>query len=68
MKAQQRRCFERKRHFTEPTRFDPDRTESSDEPILDAEIGRPSTRTIEDQQLMLGQERIRLRLPGDLRA
>ena len=55
MKAQQGGCFECERHFTEPTRFYPDRTESSDELILDAEIARPSTRTIEDQQLMLGK-------------
>jgi hypothetical protein len=57
MKAQQRGCFECNRHFTEPTRFDSEGTESSDEPILDAQIGCRPTRTVQDQHLMFGQYR-----------
>ena len=56
MKAQQGGGFERKRHFTEPTRFDPEGTQSRDEPILNAQIGCTAPRTVEDQHLMLGQD------------
>jgi hypothetical protein len=55
MKAQQGGGFERKRHFTEPTRFDPEGTQSRDEPILNAQSGRTATRTVQDQHLMFGQ-------------
>jgi hypothetical protein len=57
MKAQQRGYFERKRHFTETTRFDPEGTKSRDEPIRDAQIGCTPTRTIQDQYLMFGKNR-----------
>ena len=55
MKTQQRGWLEQNRDLPKPTWPNPERTESGNEPIPDAEIGRPSTRTVEDQQLMFGQ-------------
>jgi hypothetical protein len=47
--------LEQNSHPPKPTWLNPERTESGNEPIFDAEVGRPSTRTVHDQQLMLGQ-------------
>src|SRR5215470_17058681 len=49
MKTQQRGWLEQNRDLPKPTWPNPERTESGNEPIPDAEIGRPSTRTIKDQ-------------------
>jgi hypothetical protein len=40
---------QRDRHPAKPTWLNPKRTDSSDEPIQDAEIWRTLTRTVEDQ-------------------
>jgi hypothetical protein len=42
-------------HTLEPTWLNPERAESGNKPIPDAEIGRSPTRTVHDQQLMFGQ-------------
>jgi hypothetical protein len=52
MKAQQRGWCEENGYTPEPAWLNPQRAESGDKPIPDAEIGRPLTRTVEDQQLM----------------
>jgi len=55
MKAQQSGWLEENRDTSEPAWLDPERAESGDQPIPDAEIGRSPTRTVHDQQLMFGQ-------------
>ena len=55
MTIQERRWLERDGHSAKPTRFDPKRTESGDQPIQDLEIGCTSARSVQDQQLMFGQ-------------
>jgi hypothetical protein len=55
MKTQERRWFERDGNPAKPTRFDPKRTESGDQPIQNPEIGCTPARSVQDQQLMFGQ-------------
>jgi hypothetical protein len=55
MEAQQRGRLEENGGTSEPAWLNPERAESGDEPISDAEIGCSLTRTVHDQQLMFGQ-------------
>ena len=55
MQAQQRGRFEDNRGTDQPARADEDRTQTSDHAIRGTEIGRPFSRTIEDQQLVLDE-------------
>jgi hypothetical protein len=55
MKAQERGCLERNRHFMEPARFDPKRTESGNESIPNEQIRCTPTGAVKDQRLMLGK-------------
>jgi hypothetical protein len=55
MKAQQCGWLEENRDTPEPAWLNPERTESGDQPIPDAEIGRSPPRTVHDQQLMFSQ-------------
>ena len=57
MKAQQRRRLEDDRGTDQPARAHEERTQAGDNPIGGAEIGRPFSRTIEDQQLVLDEHR-----------
>ena len=59
MKIQQCRWLEGDCHPAKPTRLDPKRTESGDQPIQDAEIRCAPARTVQDQQLMFGQNGFR---------
>jgi hypothetical protein len=55
MKTQQCGWLEQNGCTPKPTWLNPERKKSSNESISDAEIGRPPSRTVHDQQLMLGQ-------------
>ena len=55
MQAQPRRRFVDNRGTDQPTRADKDRTQTGDRAIRGTEIGRPFSRTIEDQQLVLDE-------------
>jgi hypothetical protein len=55
METQQRGWLEGDCDSPEPTRLDPKRTECGNEPIPNAEIRRPASSTVQDQQLMLGK-------------
>jgi hypothetical protein len=49
MKAQQRGWLEENSDTPETALFNPERAESGNQPIADAEIGRPVARTVHDQ-------------------
>jgi hypothetical protein len=55
MKTQQGGWLKQNRDLPKPTWPNPERTESGNKPISDAQIRRPSTRTVQDQQLVFGQ-------------
>ena len=55
MQAQQRGRLEDNRGTDQPARADEDRTQTGDHAIRGTEIGRPFSRTIEDQQLLLDE-------------
>jgi hypothetical protein len=59
MKIQECRRLERNRQTKMPLRPNPKRTESSNQAIQRAEIRRTPPRTIEDQQLVFGQNGFR---------
>ena len=58
MQAQQRGRFEDNRGTDQPARADEDRTQTGDHAIGRTEIGRPFSRTVEDQQLVLDEHRL----------
>ena len=55
MKVQQRGRFEDDRGTDQPARADEDRTQTGDDTIGGTQIGRPFSRSIEDQQLVLDE-------------
>jgi hypothetical protein len=55
MHVQQRRWFEDNRGTDQPARADEDRTQTGDQATRGTEIGRPFSRTVEDQQLVLDE-------------
>jgi hypothetical protein len=55
MKAQERRCLEHDCHPTKPPRPNPQGAETRDNSIQDAEIRGAPARTVDNQQLMLGE-------------
>ena len=56
MQAQQRGRFEDNRGTDQPARTEEDRAQTSDHAISGTEIGRPSSRPIQDQHLVLDQQ------------
>jgi hypothetical protein len=56
MKAQQRRRFEDDRGTDQPARAQEESTEAGNHAIRGAEIGRPFSGPIEDQQLLLDKD------------
>ena len=55
MQVQQRRRFEDNRETDQPARADEERTQTGDHAIRGTEIGRPFSRPIQDQQLVLDE-------------
>jgi hypothetical protein len=59
MEIQEGRRLEGDGHPAKPTRLDPKGTESGDHPIQNPEIRYTSARTVQNQQLMFGQNGFR---------